>query len=324
MPTIDQVQPGWAVYGSDGKKIGSVQERADGYVAVSKGTLLPTTYYVPSDGIQDVRPDESIVIVACAKDEFEQMGWDQPPTGLGDTRPVAGGTTREATTVGSGDAQRIARYEEDLRAEKSRQQTGEVRVGKDVTEEERSMDVPVTREDVQVRRVAVDRPATGKEGAFSEGDTVRVPVTAEQVNVSKEPRVVEELEIRKTPRQETQRVSETVRKERFDVDRSGDVEVDDRAGDLVGAGADRTESQRGWDAERPRGHGIHDKGGDTEIGGGAAGAVGGAAVGGALGGPPGAVVGGIAGAAGGAAAGDAVDEDEDEGKGKGTERPSNW
>jgi hypothetical protein len=39
----------------------------------------------------------------------------------------------------------------------------------------------VTREEVQVRRVSTDRPATGSQDAFTDGDTIRVPVSAEHV-----------------------------------------------------------------------------------------------------------------------------------------------
>lgn len=348
MATRTDIQPGWDVYSSEGEHIGSISDVQQSYLVITKGMFLPKDHYVPLDAITDVRSDQGQVLLNCTKGEFDSMGWDQVPDTGSDRTTSAGaaydtwsgtdadataGTTRTTTdtadtaggSVDTGETRRIPRYEEELRAEKSSQQTGEVRVTKDVTEEEQSLEVPVTREDVEVRRVAVNRPASGTEEAFNEGDTIRVPIRGEEVHVTKEPRVVEELEIRKTAHEERQRVGDTVRKEQVNVeqtgDKSGDVYADDRQLAGAGAGADRFESQRGWDAGTPSdqrdyqaGGGIPDHGNDTEIGGGAAGAVGGAAVGGAVGGPPGAVIGGVAGAVGGAAAGDAVDKDEDSDK----------
>jgi uncharacterized protein (TIGR02271 family) len=70
--------------------------------------------------------------------------------------------------------------------------------------------------------VAVNREATSDDTAFTDsGDTLRVPIREEQVVVSKEPRVVEELEIRKVATQDTEQVSDTVRREEVDVQRTG-------------------------------------------------------------------------------------------------------
>jgi uncharacterized protein (TIGR02271 family) len=71
--------------------------------------------------------------------------------------------------------------------------------------------------------VKTDRPARGDERAFQDGDTLRVPVTAEEVEVRKEPRVVEEIEIDKRRVTEDQKVSEGVRREEVDIRETGDV-----------------------------------------------------------------------------------------------------
>lgn len=145
-------------------------------------------------------------------------------------------TTRDSGTyagttsdMGDRDTVRVPVHEEQLRAERMREQAGEVRLEKNVVEEEQTLDVPVTREEVEVRRVSTDRRAGTEAGAFESGDTIRVPVTAERVSVTKEPHVVEELEISKRPVTETQRVSERVRREEVDIEESGNV--------LAGAGA---------------------------------------------------------------------------------------
>ncbi|MDQ3855912.1 MAG: YsnF/AvaK domain-containing protein [Chloroflexota bacterium] len=105
-----------------------------------------------------------------------------------------------------------------------------MRVSKDVVEEEQTLEVPVTREEVHVQSRVVDRPVTDSTTAFTE-DVIEVPVREEDVQVRKEARVAEELEIEKRAVQETERVTDTVRKERVNVEESGDVDVTALAGD---------------------------------------------------------------------------------------------
>ncbi len=270
-----QIQPGWDIYSRDGAHLGKVSDVTDSYVTLEKGILFPTHYFVPGSAIRDVRPDQGQVFVDAAKGEIGQMGWDQPPVDDVDgdyvgaaSEPSTNGTW-DATAAGrqpvgdgepgdavdAGETRRIPRYEEELRAEKRTQQAGEVRVSKDVDEEEQSFDVPVTREDVEVRRVAVDRPASDQDEAFREGDTIRVPVRAEQVEVTREPRVVEEIEIRKSAHQDQQRVSDTVRRERVNVQGSGNVGVDDSGNAATSAGDVDT-----YDRDRARGQDAHETG----------------------------------------------------------------
>ncbi len=125
---------------------------------------------------------------------------------------------------------RVQVHEEELQAEKVQREAGAVRVSKDVVEEEQTLEVPVTREEVHVQSRVVDRPVTDSTTAFTE-DVIEVPVREEDVQVRKEARVAEELEIEKRAVQETERVTDTVRKERVNVEESGDVDVTALAGD---------------------------------------------------------------------------------------------
>lgn len=253
----DQIQPGWEVYANDGEHLGSVSDVNDTYITMTKGLFLPKDYFIPVNGIERVDTEQQQISLACAKGDLDRMGWDNPGVAesgrdyRGAEQVYSGGVneTQDAETAGT---QRVQRYEEELRADKTSRQAGEVRLNKDVTEEEQAFDVPVTREDVEVRRVAVNRPVGQNEDAFQDGDTIRVPVREEQVQVTKEPRVVEELEIRKGAHQETQRVSDTVRKEQINVERQGDVNVrGDRELAGAGAGTDRFQGQGDLDRQDP-------------------------------------------------------------------------
>jgi uncharacterized protein (TIGR02271 family) len=168
------------------------------------------------------------------------------PGGYTDTTGATGGYTETTETTGTAgtstgeyvdttgaasasasddDATRVRRYEEELQAQKVERQAGEVRVNKDVIEEEQTLEVPVTREQVQVRSVTPTEDVVDTSEAFQEG-SISVPVREEDVELSKQTRVAEELEIQKQRVTETERVSDTVRKEVVDVEPGGDLDVE--------------------------------------------------------------------------------------------------
>jgi uncharacterized protein (TIGR02271 family) len=245
---LNQVQTGWTVYGRDGDKIGDVEEVGTNYVLVTKGLIFVTDIYIPTHAIDSIDADAGAVYLAVEKSAIEDQGWTEPP--VADQEQWTGSATGSAATATSttsttgyagetgreyeseSDRVRVPLHEEELRAERRTDTAGEVTVGKKVVEEERDFDVPVTHDEVEVRRVPADRRTADTSEAFTEGDTIRVPVSAERVEVTKEPRVVEEIEISKRPVTESQRVSERVRREEVEVDESGNV--------LTGAGASMT------------------------------------------------------------------------------------
>lgn len=151
-------------------------------------------------------------------------------TGLGmgaDTRGLAGDTRAglgsERTMTGRSEDIAIPVHKEELDVLKREKQAGEVRVKKDVVEEEKVMDVPVRRERVRVERrdVTPDRPAMG--ATFQE-ETVVVPLRAEEVEVQKRAVVDEEVVIHKDAIEEERRVAENVRREDVSIRTEGDVE----------------------------------------------------------------------------------------------------
>jgi uncharacterized protein (TIGR02271 family) len=120
---------------------------------------------------------------------------------------------------GDTDGAVLERSEERLTVDKHTEQAGNVRVGKRVVAEEQSVDVPVSREEVTIKRRAVDRPATDETMTDA---SIDVPVYEERVRTGKEARVVEELELGKTASTDTERITETVRREEFDIDGDAD------------------------------------------------------------------------------------------------------
>ncbi len=127
--------------------------------------------------------------------------------------------------MGTSDEETMRLREEQLRTRKEPVQTGQVNVRKEVKTETKNVEVPVTREEVVVERHPVEGDQPARED-IGEGDEIHVPVMEEQVRVEKRPVVREEVSVHKRPVQETEQVSEDVRREEARIDRQGDADVE--------------------------------------------------------------------------------------------------
>jgi uncharacterized protein (TIGR02271 family) len=323
---ISHVQPGWRALDRSGDKIGDIEQVGSNHFLVTKGLLFVKDLYIPFDSVSTVDPEAESIFLDVDKDEIDDLGWSEPPTMSTDrpadigspvgTDPMAGAAMAGSATTQ--DSARLTLSEERLQAGTVRDTAGEVAVGKRVVEQQADIDVPVTHDEVEITRRRVDRPMSGAEPVFDDGETVRVPVTAEEVQVDKQARVVEEIEISKRPVTEVRRVSDTVRREEAELDQTGNVQVRSGTGATTG-GATAADRRDAYARDQVAGSGGTSQGEDDmlpEAGGAVAGGVAGAAVGTAVGGPPGTVVGGAVGAVGGAMAGDAVDSDEEDAEGR--------
>jgi uncharacterized protein (TIGR02271 family) len=142
--------------------------------------------------------------------------------GRGADLEASSGTAITRDSGSDEDTQRVELREERLRAEKERVQAGEVRVRKEVVTEEKTIDVPVTREEVVVERHPVTGGKLADEG-IGEDEEIRIPVMEEEVRVEKTPVVKEEVTLSKRQVQETRQVSDTVRREEARIEQTGDA-----------------------------------------------------------------------------------------------------
>ena len=115
--------------------------------------------------------------------------------------------------------------EEQLRPETERVKAGEVEIRKEVVSEERTIDVPLSRDEVAVdyrpvKPVPADQP-------IGEGETLSVPVHKEELaGVKKETVVTGEVTARTREVQDTKQVSETVRREVPKIEKEGNLRVE--------------------------------------------------------------------------------------------------
>jgi uncharacterized protein (TIGR02271 family) len=119
--------------------------------------------------------------------------------------------------------QKIQLLGEVLRVHKERVAQGEVRLRKEVVTEQQNIEVPVTREELVIERhPGSEATPAGEIGADSE---IRIPLTEERVSVEKRPTVREEIEVGKRGVEETQQVSDQVRREELRVEKDGKIDV---------------------------------------------------------------------------------------------------
>ena len=129
-------------------------------------------------------------------------------------------TDRTARTATSGEDIEVPLTEEQVRVGKRTVDAGQVRLRKIVRTEVVNQPVEIRHEDVVIERVAAGDVHAGAVSDFKE-ETIDVPLTREEVVVSKDAHVTGAVRLHKTAESETQNVSETVRKEDVEVVRDG-------------------------------------------------------------------------------------------------------
>ena len=222
----NQINVGDEVYGSDGDKVGTVAEVQTGYIVVEKGFFFPTDYYIPTNAIASASDGQ--VNLSTTRDAALNSGWNVVPD-VQATTMTSGATAgtsatftdtdrMSATRVAGDEEIRVPVMEEELTATVRQQEAGAVRIEKDVIEEERTLEVPVTEERIRVERRVVDRAATAADAGAFEETVIEVPLRSETVDIQKQARVAEEVVISKDAVQRTEQVRGTVRREEVYVD----------------------------------------------------------------------------------------------------------
>lgn len=120
-----------------------------------------------------------------------------------------------------GDTQRIPVIQEEMQVGKRQVQRGGVRVYSRVSERPVEESLQLREERAHVERHPVNRAATEADIAAMKDTSVEVRESAEEAVVSKQARVVEEVEVGKEVSQRTEKVRGTVKRTDVDVERIG-------------------------------------------------------------------------------------------------------
>lgn len=122
--------------------------------------------------------------------------------------------------------------EERLAVHKEKFSAGSVDVGKHVERRDEQVKVNLAREEAVIERhpVSDPQPVEGNVTLGSDTQTVRVDLEAERANLHKQAYVTEEITVGEREVSEQQTLTETVQKEVLDVNKTGNLEIEGKAG----------------------------------------------------------------------------------------------
>ena len=192
----------------DDSDFGEVQEAGQQYVLTQKGMVSKQKYYIPKYLVQGF--DGDTLWFNASESDLEGWKRDSPP----DNNEYSNYKTQET----SPDVEtRIPLIEERLNVSKSTS-TSEVTITKEPVTETKTVEVPVTHEELTVeRRSPSGSSSTTTERPVQSKTDTKVQLNKEDVQVTKEPYVKEEVVVKKKPVTETRTVSDTVTSEKVDI-----------------------------------------------------------------------------------------------------------
>jgi uncharacterized protein (TIGR02271 family) len=195
--------------GSGDEDLGEVQEAGQDYVLVQRGMINKEKFYIPKDQVESY--DGSVLRFRISEEDAKSRFLrDSPPPSSSSATAnegLAAARKAEETTV--------PLTEERLDASK-KESTREATITKEPITETKTVEVPVTHEEISVER----RPATGSttaEKPVQSRTETKVPLKQEEVQVTKQPYVKEEVSVKKKPVTETRRVTDKVTSEKVKV-----------------------------------------------------------------------------------------------------------
>ena len=143
----------------------------------------------------------------------------RPETDRDDPQPTRAELSSAAARTGAQDPDVLRLWEEELSFDRERVETGRVRERVVTREHDETVEVPLTRENVEIERVAVGREIDAIPPRRQEGDTTIVPVVEEVVVVQRKLVLKEELHLRHVRTTEQHRETVTLRRQEAVIER---------------------------------------------------------------------------------------------------------
>ncbi len=193
--------------GTNDEDFGEVQDIQGNYVLVQKGLINKEKFYIPKDRAESY--DGDVLRFRISEQELSQFQHEPPSTWDSDSTQET--TTYERDTT---EEEHIPLTEERLDVSKTSEENQATVTKKPVTES-KTVEVPLTREEVSIER----RPASGQTEAQSpiqSEQEIKIPLKREEAQVSKKPYVKEEAVIKKKAFTDTKEVTEDVTSEELD------------------------------------------------------------------------------------------------------------
>ena len=197
--------------GSGDEDLGEVQEVGGNYVLVQRGIVNKEKFYIPRD-LAESYDGDVLRFRISEEDAKSRFLRDSPPPS--ESPPRREGTEQETT---------VPLTEEKLNVSKRTSQQ-QATIKKEPVTETKTVEVPVTHEELTVERRPASSTTTPSDIGPVESETeTKIPLRQEEVQVTKQPYVKEEVTVKKKPVTETRTVSDEVRSEKVKVGDTDEV-----------------------------------------------------------------------------------------------------
>jgi uncharacterized protein (TIGR02271 family) len=200
--------------GTNDEDLGDVQEVGQNYILVQRGIINKDKFYIPKDIVESY-DGEILRLSISEEDARSRFLGDLPPPTTAENEGLTAARKAEETVV-------------PIAAEKldasTRQSSRDATVIKEPLTETKTVEVPVTHEEISIERRDVSERPTEQRPVQSKTET-KVPLKQEEVEVTKQPYVKEEIVIKKKPVTETKTISEQVTSEKVTVKNPDGKEV---------------------------------------------------------------------------------------------------
>ncbi len=196
--------------GINGEDFGEVQEVSNGSVLVQRGIINKEKFLIPQELVESYDGD----IVRFRISEDDMLSKYREGDSVATSESVETETTQDIVQSDEEIEETIPLTEERLEVSKNVQEQQATITKKPVTET-KTVEVPVTHEEVSIERRA---PSGGEgqvasEGPVTSSEEINIPLKKEEVEVNKTPYVKEEVTVTKKPVTETRQVTEEVTSE---------------------------------------------------------------------------------------------------------------
>jgi uncharacterized protein (TIGR02271 family) len=193
--------------GNDDEDFGEVQDVQDNYVLVQKGIINKEKFYIPKDKAESY--DGDVLRFRFSKEELSQ--YQNEPSSSTTSGADEGVSYDDSAEERETDEESIPLTEERLDVSKKSQED-QATITKKPVKETKTVEVPLTREEISIER----RPPSGQTEAQSpiqSEEEIKIPLKREEAHVSKKPYVKEEVIVKKKAVTDNKEIREDITSE---------------------------------------------------------------------------------------------------------------
>ena len=201
--------------GKNDEDFGEVQEVGDTYILVQKGLINKEKFYIPQNEVESY--DGDILRFRLSEEDIKSKYLRDSPPLLSSAHSTNGIEENQAKQEES-ESSHVSLIEEKLNISKREVTYKEATLIKEPVTETKTVEVPVTHEELIVERRPPTEATTSQDELKSPVTTkeeIKIPLKKEEIEVKKEPYVKEEIVIKKRRVVETKTITEEVKSEKL-------------------------------------------------------------------------------------------------------------